>query len=85
MESANQDTFKKKRKRKWKPVTLDSSEFFQSDMTGFVSLEVLIDDDDFEVETGGKVMKKDEEDTQYDGTVGNVIYCCFGCVLKYEF
>ena len=63
MEGTDATSQEKKRKRKWKPVTLDSAEFFQGDMTGFVSLEVL-EGEDLEYEAGGKIMKQGEENVQ---------------------
>ncbi len=68
MEGNDATSQKKKRKRKWKPVTLDSTEFLQGDMTGFVSLEVL-EGEDLEYEAGGKVMKQGEENVQCVKTV----------------
>ena len=72
MESINRVSKKRKRKRKWKPVTLDSVEFFQGDMTGFVSLEVL-EDDDLVYEAGGKVTKQDENDVGCELTVSEIL------------
>ena len=63
MESTDSVSNKRKRKRKWKPVILDSTEFFQGDMTGFLSLEIL-EGDDLELEARGKVMKQDEENVE---------------------
>lgn len=64
MESAHTVPRKNKRKRKWKPVSLDSLDFFQGDKEGFVSLEVLEGDDLIEYEAGGKIMKASEEDSE---------------------
>ena len=68
MEGTDTVSHKRKRKRKWKPVSLDSVEFFHGDMTGFVSLEVL-EGEDLVYEAGGKVMKQGEEDVECAITV----------------
>ena len=59
---------KRKRKHNWKPVSLDSAEFFEGDLEGFVSLEVLEGEDLDEYETG-KIIKEGQEDIQCDFTV----------------
>ena len=51
---------KGKRKRKWKPVSIDDSEFFSGDIEGFVSLEVL--ENGQETENGWKIIKQGDED-----------------------
>ena len=57
MASVNNVSKKRKRRHKWKPVSIDGSCFVADDMDGFVSLEVL---DDYEIndESGGKVIKQ---------------------------
>ncbi|XP_028398724.1 ATP-dependent RNA helicase DDX24-like [Dendronephthya gigantea] len=59
MEGTDKASHRRRRKRKWKPVSLDSVDFFQGDMEGFVSLEVL-EGDELENDVGGKVMKHDD-------------------------
>ena len=56
-------TCKRKRKQKWRPVVLDSLEFFQGNMAGFVSLEVL-EDEDIDNETVGKVLKMNKNNSE---------------------
>ncbi|XP_046848202.1 ATP-dependent RNA helicase DDX24-like [Xenia sp. Carnegie-2017] len=56
-------TCKRKRKQKWRPVVLDSLEFFQGNMAGFVSLEVL-EDEDIDNETVGKVFKMNKNNSE---------------------
>lgn len=73
MEGADEASNKRRRKRKWKPVSLDSVDFFQGDMEGFVSLEVL-EGDELEDEVGGKVMKGDEEKMERMMAVRRCIY-----------
>ena len=72
MENTDSVSTKRKRKRKWKPVILDSTEFFQGDMTGFLSLEVL-EGEDLELGAGGNVMKQDEEDVECDVNVRKML------------
>ena len=66
----------KKRKRAWKPVTLDSPSFFAGDMEGFVSLEVLEDydlDAFTQRDTGSSALggHKAAESGAEEATVGN--------------